>query len=389
MKLVRFVAPLISILGVSAVTTLACRRSSGEPNTKTVPTAAVPLPSTPTPAPPSAIPPLSLNAPIEDERNTIAVFRETAASAVFVTQKRVVMDPWVGQAQEVAAGSGSGFVWDKQGHIVTNFHVVAGVARGGFLTVTLQDQSVFEAEVRGTEPRKDIAVLKIKAPAEKLVPIRLHDRKDFHLLVGQKAVAIGNPFGLDHTLTVGVISALGRTVDGAGGVTIRDMVQTDAAINPGNSGGPLLDSGGRLIGMNTAIYSKSGTSAGVGFAVPASTIQRVVPQIIRTGYPERVGIGIDIDPTGSLEHRAQIKGVIVRGVLPGGPAEKAGVQGLQRLGGRLLLGDVVVGLDKHKIEDYDDLYNTMENYQAGQRVTLKLVREGKLLEVPVELALYK
>jgi len=391
MKHLRMVPPVMTLLSVSLVATLACKRSSGEPiaSQKAIPIAAAPVANMPPAARPMPIPPLSTNAPIEDERNTITVFRETAASAVFVTQKRVIVDPWVGQAQEVAAGSGSGFVWDKQGHIVTNFHVVAGVARGGFLTVTLQDQSVFQAEIRGTEPRKDIAVLKIKAPAGKLVPIRLHDTKEFRLAVGQKAIAIGNPFGLDHTLTVGIVSALGRTVDGAGGVTIRDMIQTDAAINPGNSGGPLLDSGGRLIGMNTAIYSKSGTSAGVGFAVPASTIQRLVPQIIRTGHPERIGIGIDIDPSGNLEHRAEIKGVIVRGVISGGPAEKAGVRGLRRMGTRLLLGDVVVGIDGHKIEDYDDLYNTLDAYQAGQRIILKVVREGKLVELPLELTLYK
>jgi S1-C subfamily serine protease len=334
-------------------------------------------------APPlEPIAPLSSSALIEDERNTIGVFRETAASAVFVTQKQVVLDYWAGQAVEVPAGSGSGFVWDEQGHIVTNFHVVQNARR---LVVTLQDQSAHEAVVRGVEPRKDIAVLKIDAPKTKLRPIRQRDPKQLRLEVGQKAIAIGNPFGLDHTLTVGVISALGRSVDGVGGVTIRDMVQTDAAINPGNSGGPLLDSAGRLIGMNTVIFSKSGSSAGVGFAVPASTIQRVVPQIIRTGRAEELGIGIRIDVERRFERRAGVRGVVVLSVEPGGPAEKAGVKGLERTPLGLTLGDVIVGIDQTRVDDYDDLYNAFDSHQSGDRVKLKLRRGDQVVEVETEL----
>ena len=190
-------------------------------------------------ATPPPVPPPPPGARIEDERNTIAVFRTAAQSTVFVTQTRVVEDYFAGTLQEVPAGSGSGFVWDDQGTIVTNFHVVEG-ARS--VTVTFHDQQTFEAKVVGLEPRKDIAVLKVDAPAKLLVPI--HVAKGEQLEVGQKAIAIGNPFGLDHTLTTGVISAIGRQVQGAGGVSIRDMIQTDAAINPGNSGGPLLDSRG-------------------------------------------------------------------------------------------------------------------------------------------------
>jgi len=322
---------------------------------------------------------------IEDERNTITVFRDVAPAAVFVTQRQVVMDYWGGGAKEVPAGSGSGFIWDKEGHIVTNFHVVQGAEGQGSLTVTLQDQTTHVAKIKGVEPRKDIAVLKIDVPQDKLVPIRLQDPKTFRLEVGQKAIAIGNPFGLDHTLTVGVISALGRAVDGIGGVQIRDMVQTDAAINPGNSGGPLLDSAGRLIGMNTVIFSKSGTSAGVGFAVPASSIQRVVPQIIRTGRAEQVGIGINIDPQGGLERRAQTRGVLVLGVQAGGPADKAGLRGVKRTANGLVLGDLLVGVDTHAVNDYDDLYNALDSYQAGQQVTLKVRREGKVIDVPITL----
>ncbi|HET9953028.1 MAG TPA: trypsin-like peptidase domain-containing protein [Polyangiaceae bacterium] len=376
-------------------TLLACKRSAGAPDpTPSAPPGAAaaqrpsgsPLPLATLPpsnlVPPSNVQPLSAFAPIEDERNTISVFRETAASAVFVTQTQVVVDYWAGQRMEVPAGSGSGFVWDKEGHVVTNFHVIQN-ARS--LTVTLQDQSTLEATVVGAEPRKDIAVLKVNAPADKLVPIRLHDPKAFRLEVGQKAIAIGNPFGLDHTLTVGIISALNRAVDGVGGVQIRDMVQTDAAINPGNSGGPLLDSGGRLIGMNTAIFSKSGVSAGVGFAVPASTISRIVPQLIRTGRAEQVGIGINIDPSGNLERRAGIRGVIVLSVPDGSAAAKAGLRGVERSRRGLSLGDVIVGIDQAPINDYDDLYNTLDKYQAGQKVKLKVRRENQTVELTVEL----
>src|SRR4051794_7587680 len=258
---------------------------AGDPHPPTVTTAAS--------ATPPPVPPVAPGARIEDERNTISVFRNVAQSTVFVTQTRIVEDYLAGTLQEVPAGSGSGFVWDDKGTIVTNFHVVEGAQS---LTVTFHDQETFEAKVVGIEPRKDIAVLKVEAPAKLLVPI--HPAKGGQLEVGQKTIAIGNPFGLDHTLTTGVISALGRQVQGAGGVSIRDMIQTDAAINPGNSGGPLLDSSGQLIGMNTMIYSKTGSSAGIGFAVPISTISRIVPQIVKTGraQPVRPGNGVHPPP---------------------------------------------------------------------------------------------
>jgi S1-C subfamily serine protease len=329
------------------------------------------------------VPPLSSTARIEDERNTITVFREVSPSTVFVTQKRLVLDRYWGTAVEVPAGSGSGFVWDKDGHVVTNFHVVDG-ARS--LIVTLQGEKAFAARVVGVEPRKDIAVLKIEAPGEQLVPIQVAPARA-PLEVGQKAIAIGNPFGLDHTLTTGVISAIGRQVDGAGGVTIRDMVQTDAAINPGNSGGPLLDSGGQLIGMNTMIFSKSGASAGIGFAVPVATIARVVPQIIKTGKAEQVGLGIQLDPARRLEQRSRIRGVIVVGVVPGGSAEKVGVRGLTETDRGLSLGDVIVGVDGAPVEDYDALYNALDGRKPGEKVKLDLLRDRQKVTVEIELQL--
>lgn len=338
------------------------------------------------PSPPPAVP-----APIrvdegrlrtEDERNTTTVFRVAAPSTVFVTQLRLVVDQFERIAAEVPAGSGSGFAWDDRGTIVTNFHVVQG-ARA--LTVTLHSQKTFPARIVGVEPRKDIAVLKIDVPAGTLAPLHVLDPKEV-LEVGQKTIAIGNPFGLDHTLTTGVISALGRQVVGAGGVTIRDMIQTDAAINPGNSGGPLLDSAGNLIGMNTMIFSKSGASAGIGFAVPSRVIARIVPQIIANGRAEELGFGIEIDPNQRAERRLGLKGVIVLGVLKGSSAETAGLRGIQLTAEGVALGDIVVGIGKSPVASYDDFYNALDEHRAGDEVEIRVLRAGRALTVRVTLA---
>jgi S1-C subfamily serine protease len=318
--------------------------------------------------------PLSSGYRTEDERNSIEIFRLAAPSTVYVTQKKVVVDYFAGTSAEVPAGSGSGFLWDDKGHVVTNFHVVRGAQS---LSVTLHDHRTFEAEVVGVEPRKDIAVLRLIEPPVDLVAIRLRPRGDV-LEVGQKTIAIGNPFGLDQTLTIGVVSALGREVKGIGGVTIRDMVQTDAAINPGNSGGPLLDSSGSLMGMNTMIYSASGSSAGIGFAVPVNAIRRVVPQIIATGKAEQVGLGVQIDPSQRLERRLGMRGVVILRVIEGGPAAQAGLRGIQQSARGIDLGDVIVGINEHEVNDYDDLYNALDRYSAGTRVSVVVVRpEGK------------
>jgi S1-C subfamily serine protease len=315
--------------------------------------------------------PLGPGARIEDERNTIAVFKEASPSTVFVTQTRTVTD-FLGSEQEVPAGSGSGFVWDDQGHVVTNFHVVKGAES---LVVTFQDQQRFDAKVVGVEPKKDIAVLKVNAPANLFKPVKVSPHAD--LEVGQKTIAIGNPFGLDHTLTTGIVSAVGRQVQGIGGVTIRDMIQTDAAINPGNSGGPLLDSQGQLIGMNTMIYSQSGSSAGIGFAVPVRTIARVVPQILKSGKAEQLGLGIGIDPAQRLERRFGIHGVVVVNVGAGSSAEKAGFKGLTRTARGVSLGDVIVSVAGQKVEDFDDLYNALDTKKAGDKVEVGILRDEK------------
>jgi S1-C subfamily serine protease len=336
------------------------------------------------PAPVTApVPEPSPGALIEDERNTVAVFDAVAPATVFVTTSALVRD-YSMRATEVPAGTGTGFVWDDRGHIVTNFHVVEGALRGGAsrVRVTLQNKQSYDAKIRGVEPKKDIAVLQIEAPASELTPVRLPPMGS-RIRVGQKAVAIGNPFGLDHTLTVGVISALGREVKGIGGVTIRDMIQTDAAINPGNSGGPLLDSQGQLVGMNTMIFSKTGSSAGIGFAVPVTTIRSMVPQIIATGRAEQIGLGISVVPDSVLQ-REGISGVMVLGVTPGSPAAAAGLRGLQETPRGVVLGDLIVAIDETPIRTYDDLFLALEPHRPGDLVQVSIVRNNRVETLPIK-----
>ncbi len=319
--------------------------------------------------------PVTAEGRTQDERNSIDVFQAAAPATVFVTQTAIVRDRFSSRAAEIPAGAGTGFVWDDKGHVVTNCHVAmrdcVGRRPGASLTVTLFDQKEYPASVVGIDPFHDIAVLKIEAKDSKLVPIRRPD-SSYKLEVGQKTVAIGNPFGLDHTLTVGVVSALGREVKGIGDVTIRGMVQTDAAINPGNSGGPLLDSRGQLLGMNTMIFSTSGSAAGIGFAVPVTTIERVVPQIIETGFPERVGLGI-VPVEDALAARVGVEGVIIQSVSPGSPAEKAGLKSAEDTSAGPKF-DVIVGIGDKRIRTFDDLYGALEDKKEGDVVKVSIRR---------------
>jgi len=331
--------------------------------------------------------PLSTGARTEDERNSTGVFKAAAPATVFVTQSQVVYDRFSMRATEAPAGTGTGFIWDDKGHIVTNCHVAlpdCELRNKPKLKVTLYDQKEYEAELIGHDPAKDIAVLRIDAP-DGLTPLR-RPPSEYELEVGQKTLAIGNPFGLDHTLTVGVVSALGREVKGVGGLTIRDMVQTDAAINPGNSGGPLLNSAGELIGMNTMIFSASGSSAGIGFAVPVNTIQRLVPQLIRSGRPERVGLGVGV-LTDSQARRLGVKGVVIRKVPKGSPAAEAGLRSLveTRSGYEF---DVIVAVGETRIKNFDDLYGALETKSAGDTVEIMVEHfpAKKVETVKVELA---
>ncbi len=318
-----------------------------------------------------------------DERNTIRIFKDVSPSVVHVINKAFQRDFFSADLTEVQRGSGSGFVWSREGHIVTNYHVVQG---GNAFSVVLDDQSQYEARLLGAEPKKDIAVLKIEVdPAKtRLKPIEVGQLRG--LQVGQKVIAIGSPFGLDRTLTTGVVSALGRELKGVGNVTIRDMIQTDAAINPGNSGGPLLDSRGRLIGMNTAIYSPSGSSAGIGFAVPVSFIRRLVPQVIATGHPSTPSPGVRPSADWGAR-RLGVQGVIVRSVEPNTGAAQAGLRGTSEdARGRLILGDILVAVEGKRTRNYDELYNALDTVQPGQEVVVQYVRDGKKLQAKIRVS---
>lgn len=322
----------------------------------------------------AAVPPLSPTAKTENERNTIDVFEAVAPATVFVANnKRVRVGPLRRDVRKIPLGTGSGFIWDRRGHVVTNDHVVKG--RASVFSITLRDQRSFDAKLVGTEPRKDIAVLRIVNPPKDLTPMRVV--RGLRLRVGQKTLAIGNPFGLDQTLTTGVVSALGRSMTTPQNITLRDMVQTDAAINPGNSGGPLIDSQGRLIGMNTMIASPSGVAAGVGFALPVSAIARIVPQIIRTGKAEQIGFGVSLDLEQRMERYYRIPGFIIRSVEPGGAAQRAGLQGVQVTRRGWVIGDILVGIGEKRIENYDDLYNALDQHRAGERVEVHVLRGQK------------
>jgi S1-C subfamily serine protease len=315
----------------------------------------------------------------EDERNTIAVFEETAPSVVYITSIEVRRSIFSLNVHEIPQGTGSGFVWDKEGRIVTNYHVVGDASR---VEVTLGDNSVYKGIMVGAAPDKDIAVLQISAPPEALQPIPLGDSQT--LMVGQKVFAIGNPFGLDHTITSGIVSALDREITAVTGRTINGVIQTDAAINPGNSGGPLLDSAGRLIGVNTAIYSPSGANAGIGFAVPVDVVNKVVPELIRHGRLIQPGIGVTF-ASERIAQRLDIKGLLVINVQPGSSAAKAGIRETRQVMGRIILGDIILAVNGVPVESYDDLRNELDRYQVGEEVTLIILRGEEHAEVKVRL----
>jgi S1-C subfamily serine protease len=319
---------------------------------------------------------------LPDEQNTIEIVRRTRNSVVYITNMQYVRDFFYESNQPVPRGSGSGFVWDDRGHIVTNFHVID---EGDKFMVSFPNQKQVEAALVGRDPSRDIAVLRLKEPVANLTPIVVGTTKD--LQVGQKVVAIGNPFGFDHTVTTGIVSALGRSMLGAGDITIRDMIQTDASINPGNSGGPLLNSSGELIGMNTMIASPSGASSGVGFAVPADTIRKIVPQIIQFGKVIRPDLGGVQFVRDEVAQRAGIEGAVVLEVSQGSRAYQLGLRGLTRDAyGRLLVRDIVTGIDGTKVKSYDDLFNALDGYKIGDTVTLTVEREGKARTLRIELA---
>jgi S1-C subfamily serine protease len=303
-----------------------------------------------------------------DEKATIALFKEASQSVVHITTKEVGRDIGFNEV-EVEVGTGSGFVWDDKGDIVTNYHVVEHADR---CQVTLADQSTWDAVRIGVAPDTDIAVLRIKAPASRLHPLLIGTSRD--LEVGQKVFAIGNPFGLDQTLTTGIISGLGREIKSRTDRTIHNVIQTDAAINPGNSGGPLLDSHGRLIGVNTAIYSPSGASAGIGFAIPVDAVQRVVPQLLRHGKIVHPSLDVFF-LSDSISSRLDLEGVIIAKVIPGGAADKAGLHSTRRYSnGDIALGDVIVAVDGKPVTNLDELLTAIDKHAIGDQVKLTIIR---------------
>lgn len=315
-----------------------------------------------------------------DERSTMAVFERATKSVVFIANTAVQRDPWSFNLFEVPQGSGSGFIWNTQGHIVTNFHVVYGATS---ITVTLADRTEQKAKVVGADPDHDLAVLQIQAQEKSLSPVTIGTSND--LRVGQKVLAIGNPFGLDHTLTTGVVSALGRTIKSLSNRTIEGVIQTDAAINPGNSGGPLLDSAGRLIGVNTQIVSPSGAFAGIGFAVPVDTVNRIVPELIKYGKIIRPGLGVSLVPD-AIARRWGIKGVVIGKVVHGSGAEQAGLRGAREtVTGRVELGDIIVGIDGKPTETIEAMLDLLEQRKVGDQVLVDILRANRRQQVSITL----
>lgn len=318
-----------------------------------------------------------------DEKATIDLFEKARDSVVYITTKAQVMDFWTRNVFSVPRGTGSGFIWDDAGHVITNFHVIENASEA---MVKLADGRSFKAALVGASPDHDIAVLRIGVGFKRPPPVPVGKSSD--LKVGQKVFAIGNPFGLDWTLTTGIVSALDRSLGGDNGNTIDHLIQTDAAINPGNSGGPLLDSAGRLIGINTAIYSPSGANAGIGFAVPVDTVNRIVPQLIKNGKYVRPALGIEVDEglNQRLAELRGIEGVVILRVTPGSAAEAAGFKGaaISRDGG-IVPGDTIVAVGGKPIDSVGKLLAVLDDYRVGDTVAITVLRDGRKVDVPVTL----
>lgn len=322
----------------------------------------------------------------DHEQTIIEIFQNASPSVVHIS---TIADARPGfDGANVPQGTGSGFVWDKDGHIVTNYHVIQGA---GTMRASLSDNTVWDCEVVGADRNKDLAVLKIAAPRTKLRPIPVG--KSSNLLPGQTVVAIGSPFALDHTLTTGVISGLGREIESQStSRPIRDVIQTDAAINPGNSGGPLLDSAGRLIGVNTAVLGNHNSRAdGIGFAIPVDTVNRIVPQLIRSGKVERAGLGILAAPRSWIVNLMRAgalsrDGILVRQVLKGSAAEKAGIKPcIFHERGTVILGDLIIAIDEKPVADVNELFTVLDGRKVGEPVTVTILRDDKQLDLTLNL----
>jgi S1-C subfamily serine protease len=361
-----------TMLTLAALATLAPWHSGAAPNFNAASSEA---------ATPREITPRADLAP--DEKATIDLFERSRNSVVYISTKQAVVDFWSRNVMSVPRGTGSGFVWDEAGHVVTNFHVIQGASEA---SVTLADGRSFPATLVGASPSHDIAVLKIGVGFKGPRPIPVGSSGD--LRVGQRVYAIGNPFGLDWTLTSGIVSALNRSLVEDDGGLLEHLIQTDAAINPGNSGGPLLDSAGRLIGMNTAIYSPSGAAAGIGFAVPVDTVNRVVPRLIADGHYEQPSIGIQVDErlNERLEAATGMTGVFVLRVARGSSADEAGLEAARiSRGGEFIGGDVIVSVNGKPIDSVRRFLGTLDDYRRGDTIRLGVKRGSRLIDIPVRL----
>ena len=319
----------------------------------------------------------------DEEQATIELFRNSSPAVVYITTRSRQINLWTLSVTEHQQGTGTGFLWDSKGHVVTNFHVLQNATSA---QVVLHDQSTYPAKLVGVSPDHELAVLHIGAPEKELQPVSIGTSHD--LQVGQRVLAIGNPFGLDQTLTTGIISALGRRIQSLTGRQIQDVIQTDAAINPGNSGGPLLDSAGRLIGVNTAIYSPSGASAGVGFAVPVDTVNRVVPQLILQGRysPPKLGIRVDDRLSRLVLRQLRNEGLLILEVEPDSGAARAGLRGATFSGnGTVVPGDVIQQIEGQAIRNTSDLIGALERHRVGESVTVSISRGKRTMEVKIPL----
>ncbi|MBI4584891.1 MAG: trypsin-like peptidase domain-containing protein [Planctomycetes bacterium] len=315
-----------------------------------------------------------------EESRIVQVFQRCSPSVVNISTTALVRGGFFSlNVFEIPQGTGTGFVWDQEGHVVTNYHVIMNASK---FTVTFPDSTSHPAVKVGAYPAKDLAVLRIEAPAAKLHPVE--PGSSSALLVGQTVLAIGNPFGLDQTLTTGVVSALGREIKSVEGRTIQDVIQTDAAINPGNSGGPLIDSSGRLIGVNTMIISPSNASAGIGFAIPVDTVKNVVPQLIKHGEVKLPRLGIQTYPD-TVARRAGIEGVVIKDVIPRSGAARAGLRGARFVGDNEIEVDIIVEVDGKKVATVGDLLNVLEKHQAGDVVEVGYKRDNRTATVKVKL----
>jgi S1-C subfamily serine protease len=319
-----------------------------------------------------------------DEQNNIEVYKTIAPGVVYIQSTTTVRD-FFGLFSEPVEGAGSGSIIDDQGDILTNYHVIANAEK---LTVSFGGGKNYPAKVVGRDPDTDLAVIRLlESPKEQMTVVPLGDSDK--LIVGQKVLAIGNPFGLDRTLTTGVISGLQRPIRAQNGRQIEGAIQTDASINPGNSGGPLLDSHGRMIGINSQIESPSGASAGVGFAIPVNIAKRIVPQLVRNGYVQRPKLGINPRDVEALSGQVRLPvsyGVLIMAVQPGGAAANAGLRGVvQTENGDIELGDIIIAIDGQKISNNDELFKILDKHQVGETVSVEIMRNGRRMTVPVKL----